>query len=87
MEPRTSKPADRLEAIETLTKAGVPTGVMIGPVIPGLTDHEIMSIVAAAADAGAQFAGYIVMRLPYAVKDLFVSMVGGALPGSKEEGA
>ncbi len=85
MEPRTSKPADRLEAIETLSKAGVPTGVMVGPVIPGLTDHEIMSIVSAAADAGARFAGYIVMRLPYAVKELFVTWLEEHYPARKKK--
>ena len=85
MEPRTSKPADRLEAIETLTKAGVPAGVMVGPVIPGLTDHETMAIVAAAANAGARFAGYIVMRLPYAVKDLFVTWLEEHYPARKKK--
>jgi DNA repair photolyase len=85
MEPRTSKPSDRLEAIETLTRAGVPAGVMVGPVIPGLTDHETMAIVAAAANAGARFAGYIVMRLPYAVKDLFVTWLEEHYPARKKK--
>ena len=85
MEPRTSKPADRLEAIEALTKAGVPTGVMVGPVIPGLTDHELMSIVSAAANSGARFAGYVVMRLPYAVKDLFVTWLEEHYPDRKKK--
>src|SRR5437870_3066830 len=60
MEPRTSPPASRLSAIEMLSKAGVPAGVLVAPVIPGLTDHEMPSIIAAAVQAGAQFAGYVV---------------------------
>lgn len=71
MEPRASRPAMRLRAIETLAQAGVPTGVMIGPVLPGLTDHEIPAILRSAADAGAVSAGYTMLRLPYGVKDLF----------------
>src|SRR5437870_9673517 len=71
MEPRTSPPASRLSAIETLSKAGIPVGVLVAPVIPGLTDHEIPAIIAAAVQAGAQFAGYVVLRLPYAVAPLF----------------
>src|SRR4051795_12201597 len=58
LEPRASVPRDRLAAIETLAKAGVPMGVMVAPVIPGLTDHEMPQILQAAADAGACFAGY-----------------------------
>ncbi len=71
MEPRTSQPARRLAAIEALARAGVPTGVMVAPVIPGLTDHEMPAIIAAAAKAGALFAGYILLRLPHAVAPLF----------------
>ena len=58
MEPRTAQPAARLQAIEKLTKAGVPTGVLVAPVIPGLTDHELPAIIKAAAEAGARFAGF-----------------------------
>lgn len=71
MEPRASQPTLRLKAIETLAKSGIPVGIMIGPVVPGLTDHEIPSILKAVADAGAQTAGYTMVRLPYGVKDLF----------------
>ena len=71
MEPRTAQPAARLRAIKELTNAGVPVGVMVAPVIPGLTDHELPAIVKAAADAGARFAGMVPVRLPYAVADLF----------------
>lgn len=71
MEPRASQPHLRLQAIETLAKAGVPTGVMIGPVVPGLTDHEIPAILKAAAEAGARSAHYTMLRLPYSVRDHF----------------
>lgn len=85
MEPRASTPARRLAAIETLSQAGIPTGVMIAPTIPGLTDHEMPSIVAAAAKAGAQFAGYVVLRLPYAVKSLFEQWLAQHRPERKEK--
>lgn len=71
MEPRTSIPARRLAAIEALARAGVPVGVMVAPVIPGLTDHEMPRILEAAAAAGARFAGFTMLRLPYGVKDVF----------------
>jgi DNA repair photolyase len=71
MEPRTSSPARRLEAVRTLAAAGIPVGVMIAPVIPGLTDHELPAIVQAAADAGARSVNYIMLRLPHAVAGLF----------------
>src|SRR3989442_1368528 len=83
MEPRTSPPASRLSAIETLTKAGIPVGVMVAPVIPGLTDHEIPAIIAAAAKAGAQFAGRVIVRLPYAVAPLFESWLARHFPDRK----
>ncbi len=72
MEPRTSAPQNRLETIAQLAKAGVPVGVNVAPIIPGLTDHEIPAILAAAAEHGAQRAGFILVRLPYANKELFV---------------
>ena len=71
LEPRTASPAARLRAIRTLTQAGVPVGVMVAPVIPVLTDSEMEKILEAAAQAGASSAGYVVLRLPYEVKDLF----------------
>jgi DNA repair photolyase len=71
MEPRTSAPAARLRAIAELTAAGVPAMVMVAPVIPGLNDHEIPSILSAAREAGALSAGYTLLRLPFAVKDVF----------------
>lgn len=71
LEPRTASPAARLRAIRTLSAAGVPVGVMVAPVIPVLTDSEVERILEAAAGAGAQSAGYVLLRLPYEVKDLF----------------
>jgi DNA repair photolyase len=71
MEPRASAPARRLAAITLLTQAGIPVGVMVAPIIPGLTDHEIPAIINAATQAGARFAGHTIVRLPYSVKDLF----------------
>ena len=85
MEPRTAQPAARLRAIAELTKAGIPAGVMVSPVIPGLTDHEMTGIIKAAAEAGAQFAGMVLLRLPYAVKDLFVHWLEEHLPARKEK--
>jgi DNA repair photolyase len=71
MEPRASTPGLRLRAIEACAKAGIPVNVMIGPVLPGLTEHEIPAILKSAAEAGAGSAGYTMLRLPYGVKDLF----------------
>lgn len=85
MEPRASRPERRLQAIETLTKAGVPVGVMIGPVLPGLTDHEVPSILQAAASAGATSAGYTMLRLPYSVKDLFQHWLHEHMPDRAEK--
>jgi len=83
MEPRTSHPTRRLAAIEALAQAGVPAGVMVAPVIPGLTDHEIPSIIAEAAGAGARFAGYVLLRLPHGVKSLFEQWVTQHMPERK----
>jgi len=85
MEPRATRPAGRLAAIETLNKAGVPVGVMVAPVIPGLTDHEIPSLVAAAAQAGARFAGFTMLRLPFAIKELFESWLARNFPDKREK--
>ncbi len=71
MEPRAASPAARLALIRALSTAGIPVGVMVAPVIPVLTDHELERILAAAADAGARFAGYVVLRLPREVGPLF----------------
>jgi len=71
MEPRASTPARRLETIAALAQAGVPTGVMVAPIVPGLTDPEIETILTRAQAAGAREAGYIMLRLPLEVRDLF----------------
>jgi DNA repair photolyase len=71
MEPRAAAPERRLLALRRLAEAGCPTRVSIGPVIPGLNDHEIEALLAAAKDAGVQGAGYVVLRLPREVGPLF----------------
>jgi DNA repair photolyase len=71
LEPRTASPQARLRAVRELNAAGVPTGVMVAPVIPAITDHEMEAILEAAAAAGARWAGYVLVRLPYEIKDLF----------------
>jgi DNA repair photolyase len=71
LEPRTASPAARLRAIRRLTEAGVTVTVMVAPVIPVLTDSELERILEAAAAAGATSAGYVLLRLPYELKDLF----------------
>src|SRR5512141_3037277 len=71
MEPRTSAPARRLLAVRRLSEAGIPVNVNIAPVIPFLTDHELESIMEAAVEAGAKSASYLLVRLPWEVKDIF----------------
>jgi DNA repair photolyase len=71
LEPRTASPLARLKVIEQLSTAGVPVGVLVAPVIPSLTDHEMEHILQAAKAAGASSAGYVLLRLPHEVKDLF----------------
>ncbi|CAN5174907.1 PA0069 family radical SAM protein [soil metagenome] len=71
LEPRAASPRARLETVATLAAAGIPVGVSIAPVIPCLTDHEIPAILQAAATAGATFATYGIIKLPYGVKDIF----------------
>ena len=85
MEPRTSSPMRRLKAIEVLAESGVPVGVNVAPIIPGLTDHELPNILREAANAGAQTAGHIILRLPYKVKDLFEHWLGEHFPDRKEK--
>jgi DNA repair photolyase len=71
MEPRAATPPKRLDAIRSLTQAGVPVAVMVAPIIPALNDSEIESILGAAREAGATEAGYVLLRLPLELKDLF----------------
>jgi len=85
MEPRTSQPLRRLAAIEALTQAGVPAGVMVAPVIPALTDHELPSIISAAVRAGARFAGYVPLRLPHAVGPLFEQWLTQHAPDRRDK--
>ena len=85
MEPRASTPELRLDAIRALNQAGVPAGVMVAPILPGLTDHEIPSIIEAAIGAGARYAGHVVLRLPYAVKELFERWLEEHFPDRKEK--
>ncbi len=80
MEPRTSSPAKKLETIEILAKNSIPVGVLVAPVIPGLTDEEIPSILREVSLRGAAFAGIQMLRLPYAVKDLFVDWIRREFP-------
>jgi DNA repair photolyase len=75
LEPRTAAPAAKLRAVSELAAAGVPVRVMVAPIIPGLTDNEIPSILAAAQDAGASGAGFVVLRLPLAVAPVFIDWV------------
>jgi DNA repair photolyase len=85
MEPRTSPPAARLEAIRRLSQAGVHVGVLMAPIVPGLTDHEIPAILQAAAEAGAKFAGHVTLRLPHAVAPLFEKWLETHFPDRKEK--
>jgi DNA repair photolyase len=80
MEPRTSIPAARLRAVQSLADAGVPVGVMVAPLIPGLNDHEVAEILAASKQAGATVAGYILLRLPLTVEPVFEEWVERARP-------
>ena len=81
MEPRASTPPKRLEAIKRLTAAGVPTAVMFAPVIPALNDEEMEHVLEAAKDAGARSAGYVLLRLPLEIKDLFREWLEANEPG------
>ena len=85
MEPRTTTPELRLEAIEALSKAGIPAGVMVAPVVPAITDHEMPAILRAARDAGAISAGFVVLRLPWAVAPLFEKWLEEQFPDRKEK--
>jgi DNA repair photolyase len=85
MEPRASAPSRRLDAIARLASAGVPVGVLIAPVIPGLTEHEIPAILLAAKQAGARHAGRVMLRLPFGVKDLFDRWLDRHAPGKKKK--
>ena len=80
MEPRAATPERRLAAISTLSAAGVPVSVMFAPVIPGLNDHELEAVLERAAQAGAVNGGYVALRLPREIKDLFQEWLAAAVP-------
>ncbi|MBW7894737.1 MAG: PA0069 family radical SAM protein [Opitutaceae bacterium] len=84
LEPRAARPEHRLRAVRLLADAGIPVGVMTAPVIPGLNDHELPAILAAAASAGATRAGYVVLRLPHSVKQIFTAWLETHFPHRKE---
>ncbi len=79
-EPQAPPPERRFEAVRRLREAGVPVGVFVSPVIPGLTDHEIPAILEQAAEAGAQFASFTALRLPGSVADVFIRRLRTAMP-------
>lgn len=85
MEPRTSQPNRRLQAIEKLATNGISVGVNVAPIIPGLTDHECPQILEKARDAGAAHASYTIVRLPHGVKDLFREWLEQHFPDRKEK--
>lgn len=85
MEPRAPLPEIRLETVAALTEAGIPTGVLIAPVVPGLTDHEIPEILKSARQAGACRAGYSLLRLPYSVKSFFEGWLDFHFPDRKNK--
>ncbi len=89
MEPRTSRPTARLEAIRELSRAGVPTRVMVAPVIPGLNDSEIPQILKAAREAGAGAAGHVLLRLSGSVRPVFLDWLARSEPtrAARVEGA
>jgi DNA repair photolyase len=80
MEPRAATPLKRLDAIRALSRAGIPAAVMTAPLIPALNDMEMEKILAAAAEAGAKSAGYVVLRLPLEIKDLFREWLEAHVP-------
>ena len=81
MEPRAGTPPRRLEAIRALNREGIPAGVMFAPVIPALNDDELEAVLSAAAQAGAESAGYVLLRLPLEIKDLFREWLEEREPG------
>ena len=84
MEPRAATPERRLDAVRRLSAAGVPTVVMFAPVIPGLNDHELEAVLERSAQAGALSAGYVALRLPREIKDLFAEWLVAKRPDRAE---
>ncbi len=84
LEPRASTPRARLSAMEELSSAGIPTGIMTAPLIPFLNDNELESVLKAARQAGALFAGYTILRLPHDVKEIFADFLEREFPLHKD---
>ena len=84
MEPRAATPERRLDAVRQLSAAGIPVTVMVAPIVPALNDHEIERILEAAKDAGAREAGYVMLRLPLEIKELFREWLAEAYPDRAE---
>src|SRR5205085_3260280 len=84
MEPRATRPRGRLDAIRAVSAAGIPVTVMVAPIVPGLTDHEMPAILAASREAGAVDAGYTLLRLPFSVSDIFGRWLSDHYPDRKE---
>jgi DNA repair photolyase len=80
MEPRASSPRSRLDTIRALAKLGVPTTVMTAPIIPGLNDHELPALLREASHAGATCAGYVLLRLPHQIKEIFLDWLRRNFP-------
>jgi DNA repair photolyase len=80
IEPGVATPQRRIQAIQTLAKAGIPVGVMVAPIIPGVSDEGMAEVLEAASNAGARSAGYVLLRLPGHVKEVFESRIRAALP-------
>jgi DNA repair photolyase len=85
IEPGVATPRRRVQAISTLAKAGIPVGVMVAPIIPAVSDEGMAEVLEAAKDAGARFAGYVLLRLPGSVKDVFETRIRAALPMRAEK--
>lgn len=85
MEPRATRPGGRLAAVRELAQAGIRVGIMNAPIIPGLNDHDMPLVLEAAREAGAQFAGFVVVRLPFAIKALFANWLEAHFPERKEK--
>jgi DNA repair photolyase len=85
MEPRAPTPARRVEALAALVEAGVPSGAMAAPMIPEINDHELEAILEAAAGVGVEHASYLLVRLPWEIKDLFADWLDAHFPGRKQK--
>lgn len=84
LEPRAARPQRRLEALRSLSDAGIPCGVLCAPLIPAVNDHELEAVFAAAAEAGARSAGYVLLRLPREVRPLFRAWLEAWYPDRAE---